>query len=124
MNRSRAYIIIGMLAFLLLFTACGQRQAAKRLVKDFVEAQAVDPQQIDITSFSDLDSTKVISDSLIQAMRTAAKRDTLFKSDGITFAERQGSTLLFIRMRYGNDSLGLSRTFYFNPDLAGIVAFK
>ena len=124
MRRSRAYIIIGTLTALLLFASCGQRQAAKGLVKDFIQANAAHPEQIDITSFSDLDSTRVISDSLIQAMRTKAEHDTLFKKGLKYTAERQGATLLYIRMKYGNDSLAMSRTFYFDRDLTGIVAFK
>ena len=121
MRHSRAYIIIGILAMLLL-VSCGQRQQAKNLVKDFVKTYAVE--EIDITSFSDLDSTKVISDSLLQAMRTNAMSDPLFKKGFQFTAERKGSTLLFIRMKYGEDSLGMAKTFYFDKDLTGIVAFK
>ena len=107
---------------MLLLVSCGQRHQAKSLVKDFVKAYATE--EIDITSFSDLDSTKVISDSLLQAMRTKALNDPLFKKGFQFTAERNGSTLLYIRMKYGDDSLGMSKTFYFDRDLTGIVAFK
>ena len=55
MIRSRAYIIIGILA-LLLFTACGQQYQAKSLVKDFVEEHAIE--ELHITDFSSGNSTE------------------------------------------------------------------
>ena len=123
MKRSRAYIIIGVLAMLLL-ASCGQRYQAKGIVKDFVKAYATE--EIDITSFSDLDSTRVISDSLILALRDKAKSDPLFKKDFQLADKPDGATLLFIRMRFQlpNDTIEQSRTFYFDKDLTGIIAFK
>jgi hypothetical protein len=120
MIRSRAYIIIGVLA-LLLFTACGQRYRAKGLVKDFVKEHAIE--ELDITYFSDLDSTKVIGDSLFQALQQNAAKDPLFK--GVDFSGASAtSPLLYIRMRYQKDTLELSKTFYFDKDLSAVVAFK
>ena len=122
MKHSRAYIIIGVLAVLLL-ASCGQRYQAKGIVKDFVKAYATE--EIDITSFSDLDSTKVISDSLLQVMRLRAEKDTLFKDIKLGSIPLS-TTLLFIRMRYQlpGDTIEQSRTFYFDRDLTDIVAFK
>ena len=65
MNPSRAYIIIGVLTLLLL-ASCGQQYKAKGLVKDFVR-EICQLRRGNITDFSDLDSTRVISDSLVQA---------------------------------------------------------
>ena len=123
MNFTRAYIIIGIFGLLLL-ASCGKQYQAKSLVKDYVKTYAVNPDGIDIISFSTLDSTKVIGDSLIQVMRQRAKDDTMFKNDLQFTAEKKGNTLLYIRMRYGNDSLSMSKTFYFDADMTGIVAFK
>ena len=113
---SRVPIII---LALLLLASCGKQYEAKGLVKDFVKQHAAE--EVDISSFSKLDSTRVISDSLIQVFRS--QKDELFDSP-IDYVERKGQTLYFIRMRYKKDTLELSRTFYFNPDLEGIVAFK
>ena len=121
MRLSRAYIIIGLLALPFL-ASCGKRYEAKNMVKDFVKTYA--KEEIEITSFSDLDSTKVISDSLLQVLRSRAMSDPLFKKGFQFTAERTGTTLLFIRMKYGEDSLGMSKTFYFDKDLTGIVVFK
>ena len=122
MKHSRAYIIIGVLAVLLL-ASCGQRYEAKGIVKDFVKEHATE--EIDITSFSDLDSTKVISDSLLQVMRQRAQKDTLFK-DVQLGSIPLSTTLLYIRMRFQlpGDTLEQSRTFYFDRDLTSIIAFK
>ena len=120
MIRSRAYIIICILA-LLLFTACGQRYQAKSLVKDFVKAHAVE--ELNITDFTDLDSTRVISDSLFRAMQQNAAKDPLFKDVDFSGAKAT-STLLYIRMRYQKDTLELSNTFYFDKDLTAVIAFK
>ena len=124
---SRVPIII---VALLLLASCGKQQQAKSLVKDFVVTYA--QQEIDINSFSDLDSTRVISDSLILVLREKAKQDPLFKSAPLVDFEPSASnadshqTFLYIRMRYqeANDTLEQSRTFYFDRDLTGIIAFK
>ena len=120
MIHSRAYIILGIMA-LLLFTACGQQYQAKSLVKDFVKEHATE--ELNITDFSDLDSTRVISDSLLQTMRKTALSDPLFKDVRLGDIPKS-PTLLYIRMRYGEDSLMLSKTFYFDRDLNEIIAFK
>ena len=120
MIRSRAYIILGILA-LLLFTSCGQQYQAKSLVKDFVNEHAVE--ELNITDFSDLDSTRVISDSLLQNMRQRALKDPLFKDVDLGSIPLS-TTLLYIRMRYQKDTLELSKTFYFDRDLSTVIAFK
>ena len=120
MIHSRAYLIIGILA-LLLFTACGQQHEAKSLVKDFVKEHATE--ELNITDFSDLDSTKVISDSLFLVLQQNAAKDPLFK--GVDFnGKKASSPLLYIRMNYKKDTLELSKTFYFDKDLSAIIAFK
>jgi len=119
MKFSRAYIIIGVA--MLLLASCGQQYAAKQKVKAFVKEHATE--EIDITSFSDLDSTHVISDSVLQVMRKNALSDPLFKDVRLGDVPKS-STLLYIRMRYGEDSLMQSKTFYFDRDLNEIIAIK
>ena len=86
MRHFRAYLILICAAAVLLLASCGKRYTAKGLVKDYVKAYAVNPDKIDITSFSDLDSTKVISDSLLQVMRETAKK---MRSSSLTSCSRQ-----------------------------------
>ena len=62
----------------MLLVSCGQQYKAKQKVKDFVKEHATE--EIDIASFSNLDSTRVISDQVLKAMRERAQNDTLFKN--------------------------------------------
>ncbi len=121
MRRSSRVPILIILALLFL-ASCGKQYEAKSLVKDFVKANATE--EVNISSFSDLDSTRVISDSVLLALRENVKTDPMFRKGTQLSAERKSRTLLYIRMRYLEDTLELSKTFYFNTDLDGIVAFK
>ena len=122
MRQPRAYLILSMLCTILLLISCGQRYEAKGVVKAFVEANATDAKQLEITSFGKLDSTRVISDSIIHELRN--RKDPMFKS-GITYPEyHKGEKLLFIRMRYRQDGEEHSKTFYLDEHLTGVVAYK
>ena len=109
----RIYIIIGVA--LLLFASCGRQQQAKSVVKDFVAQQL--KKDVSYLDFSDVDSTRAISDSLIEGMRHRGPQD-------IHYLDRQTATLLHIRAKYVFDKDTMSATFYLNPDAEGVVAFK
>ncbi|MBP1541255.1 MAG: hypothetical protein ILA25_03695 [Prevotella sp.] len=97
---------------LLLLTSC-ERQQAKSTIRDFVEAHI--DSDADLLEFSVLDSTHVISDSLLDAMRSQNTAD---------YATRKDSKLLFMRVRYLSGVDTCSATFYLNPDLEDVVAYK
>ena len=100
---------------LLLFASCGRQQQAKSSVKDFVETQLhLDASYID---FSSVDSTRAITDSLIQVLRGRA-------GQGIRYQDPSGKTLLHIRAQYLVDDDTLSATFYLDPATLGVVAYK
>jgi len=129
MTLTRTIYKIGVLSPLLLLASCGKQQQAKSLAKEFVKDYAT--QEIDINSFSDLDSTHVISDSILNAMRQNLMSDPLFKSPQLAplplkAANGYAQTMLYIRMRYQlpGDTLEESRTFYFDRELKGIIAVK
>ncbi len=107
------YIILGVA--LLLFVSCGQQQKAKSSVKDFVENQL--KKDVSYLEFSDVDSTRAISDSLLEAMRDRA-------GQGISYGERKDRKLLHIRAKYLLDKDTMSATFYLEPENCGVVAFK
>lgn len=65
-----------------LFVSCGQRQQAKSVIKDFMEQSL--HKDVKYLDFSDLDSTKAISDSVIMVMR---QRDPRVSSIRITKTE-------------------------------------
>lgn len=67
--------------------------------------------------FSDVDSTSVISDSLVAVMRGRGPK-------GIHYQERSSKSLLHIRAKYLFGADTCSTTFYLNPETSGIVAYK
>ena len=107
------YIIIGVA--LLLFASCGWQQQAKSSVKDFVEQQL--HRDVSYLDFSSVDSTRAITDSLIQTLRNRA-------GQGVQYQNPSGATLLHIRAQYLQDEDTLSATFYLDPATMGVVAYK
>ena len=108
------YIIIGIA--LLLFASCGRQQQAKSVVKDFM-AEQLHQTDIDYYDFSEIDSTRALSDSIIQVLRQRGPKD-------VQYQHYKGKTLLLIRAKYlrGNDSC--STTFYLDSEATGVIAFK
>ena len=107
--------LIYIIGVTLLLAACGQQHRAKSVVKDFMETyQKGDVSYLD---FSDVDSTKVLSDSLVNALQQQAGK-------GVTFQKRTSTTLLLIRAKYLLDDDTCSTTFYLDPSTMGVVACK
>ena len=100
---------------MLLLTACGQQQRAKSVVKDFMETYQQG--DVDYLEFSDVDSTKMLSDSLVNVLQQQAGKK-------VTFQKRNGTTLLLIRAKYLLDDDTCSTTFYLDPSTMGVVACK
>ena len=109
--KSLMYII----GVMLLLTACGQQQRAKSVVKDFMETYQQG--DVDYLEFSDVDSTKMLSDSLINALQQQAGKK-------VSFQKRNSTTLLLIRAKYLLDDDTCSTTFYLDPSTMGVVACK
>lgn len=112
--RHLIYIIIGMTAAS-LFASCGQRQQAKSVIKDFMEQSL--QKDVKYLDFSDLDSTKAISDSVIMVMRQRGPK-------GIQYKEHQNETLLYLRTSYLDGEDTCSATFYLDREATAVVAFK
>ena len=90
------------------------------VINDFLEANL---QASDYTvSFSDIDSTRYVSDSIVNIMRAEALKNKMFKK-GIKYA---GKSKQYIYTRVticiGNDTT--SHTFYLTPDMNQVVSFK
>lgn len=107
--------LIYIIGIILLLTACGQQQRAKSVVKEFMETYQQG--DVDYLEFSDVDSTRVLSDSLINVLQQQAGKD-------VTFQKRNGTTLLLIRAKYLLDDDTCSTTFYLDPSTMGVVACK
>ena len=118
---SRAYILIGVVACMLLFASCGQQYKAEQTAKAFVEENMEQPEKITDRDFADIGTTRHISDSLITVMRQRGAEG--FKK-GIKYGEIPQGDLIYLRMQYVKDGDTLSNTFYLDENLASIVAFK
>ena len=107
--------LIYIIGVMLLLTACGQQQRAKSVVKDFMETYQQG--DVDYLEFSDVDSTKMLSDSLINALQQQAGKK-------VSFQKRNSTTLLLIRAKYLLNDDTCSTTFYLDPSTMGVVACK
>jgi len=107
--------LIYIIGVLLLLTACGQQQRAKSVVKEFMETYRQG--DVDYLEFSDVDSTKMLSDSLINVLQQQAGKK-------VSFQKRNGTTLLLIRAKYLLNDDTCSTTFYLDPSTMGVVACK
>ena len=107
--------LIYIIGVMLLLTACGQQQRAKSVVKEFMETYRQG--DVDYLEFSDVDSTKMLSDSLINVLQQQAGKK-------VSFQKRNSTTLLLIRAKYLLDDDTCSTTFYLDPSTMGVVACK
>ena len=116
-----AYIIIIGISVLLLFASCGQQHKAESLAKDFVAENMEDPSAISGKDFTDLGTTRHISDSMITVMR---QRGAVGFKKGISYGEKPTGDLYYLRMSYICNGDTLQNTFYFDSELKEVVAFK
>lgn len=116
------------LAAVLLLASCGKEGDAKSMVNDFLDTYLVDNTRSDVR-FSRMDSTRLIPPERVMALREHMKTVKLFKPD-VTYAEGDiPSTLYYIRVTYTKPSADgkgkrYSQTFYFDPEVKRLVAFK
>ena len=121
MRNSRVPIIICILASTLLFASCGQQHKAEQRVKAFVEENMEVATEISGRDFADIGTTRHISDSLINIMRKRGAN--LFKKQ-IRYGGIPSGDLYYLRMRYIHHGDTLQNTFYLDPELNEVVAFK
>ena len=112
-----------MVATLLLIGCDAEKSTAKKLVKDFLKENLVN-NDFKVMSFSALDSTKHITDSVFKIMRAEAAQDKAFKKD-IQFAEGpKTKKLYYIRIKYRLDNDTCLQTFYLDDQLTRVVSFR
>jgi len=120
--RHTLYILIGVAV--LLFVSCGQQHQAKEIIQDFVDQNATEPSSRSSISIVKFDSTRVINDSIILAMR--ANADTIKRYvKPVKYAEGPfGGKLYVARITYTIDGAEYSDTYYLDDQLSRVVAFK
>ena len=121
MRLSRVPIIICVLTALLLFASCGQQYKAEQAVKAFVKENMEAADEINGRDFADIGTTRHINDSLIDLMRHRGA--PLFKQH-INYGAKPQGDLFYLRMSYIHKGDTLQNTFYIDPELKEVVAFK
>lgn len=107
---------------LLLTVACGKRQKAKTVLEDFLKENLVSTEfSLNITQ---VDSTRNVSDSTIQAMHKQAKQDKIFKKTIIYQPKEGKGQLILARVKLIQGTDTLLKTFYMDNQFKGVVAFK
>lgn len=107
---------------MLLFGSCGQKHKAAQLADDFVDQYALSPDKMIKRDYCHFDSTKLISDSLVDAMQH--RRHPLYKYPIDYPTPSAGRMLYLVRMNYLFDGDTLSQTFYIDEQMEHVVAFK
>lgn len=116
---------ITIVSLVLLLTSCGQQHEAEALVEDFMDKNMKDEVSINARRFTDIDSTFLLTNDVIQKMRNKAADGSQRYKKGIKYADGNPTRKLFItRVKYYVDTLECSDTYYLNADLTHIVAFK
>lgn len=112
------------LLLVLLTASCGRQHKAEAVVSDFIEANLADPNSLSGLDFRDIDSTRLISDSLIGAMRLTATANTCFRQPIDYGGERASRLLIFTRATYRLGDRRCQDTYYIDSALTRVVAFK
>lgn len=116
---------ITIVSLVLLLTSCGQQHEAEALVEDFMDKNMKDEVSINARHFTDIDSTFLLTNDVIQKMRNKVADGGQRYKKGIKYADGNTTRKLFItRVKYYVDTLECSDTYYLNADLTHIVAFK
>ena len=116
------YIIIGI--SLLLFASCGPQQEAEELVEQFMKQNMKEELDISGLHFMDIDSTRLVNDSVVISLRQQAKRASRYQGNIKYAPDQPFKQLITIRVKYYIEEKEYSHTYYPDMDLTRIVAFK
>ena len=119
-------IIMAIIAFtaVMAFSGCNEeKSAAKKLVRTFLKENLAD-QDYKIMSFSQLDSTMLISDSVFLQMKAKAASDVHFKKGFSLSDGAKPKKLMFIRVKYRTEKDTVIHTFYFDEAFTQVLSFK
>ena len=113
--------LLSLVTSTLLLSACGERHEARSLVQDFME-EHMPLQDYKVLRWSQLDSTFFVTPVALKAMHDEAERSKIVSHK----VHYQGYTPKLMRMNgwFVHDGDTISRTFYFDDKLQGIVGVK
>ena len=109
---------------MLLFASCGQQHDAEVLVKDFMKQYMKSDLAITGRHFTHIDSTTLLSDSIINRLRLSAKNALRYQRNIPYQYGKATKPLYVVRVKYHIDTTAYSDTYYLNHELTDIVAFK
>lgn len=123
------YSIILAISLAVSVSSCDRQNKAESLVDDFMEANMKDASVANNKSYTKIDSTAYINDSIVTDMRSKANGLKLYRTN-IKYAEGGiPKTIYYIRVSYlvdgKSDKMDKKKeTFYFDRELTRIIAFK
>ncbi len=104
-----------------ILASCGQSHNAKANVKAFMKSE-MRIEDFDVLTWSNMNSTSRLTDSMLTSMRNAAEKEKMVKANP-EYTKRTDK-LNFITVKYvvGKDTL--MNTFYLDDKLQGVVGVK
>jgi hypothetical protein len=117
-----SHIIIGI--SILLFTACGEQNKAEKLVDSFMEENLIDASKLNDVDYKKIDSTKIITDSIVNILRKTAENIPHYKQNIKYTPGEIGNKLIITRVTYSIDTQKYQDTYYLDAELTRVVAFK
>ena len=123
MNKMKV-AIAALLVAVMAFSSCNkEKTTTQKLVKEFLKENLVS-EDFKVMDYSDLSSTKLVTDSMCQQMRTQMAGNALFKS-GMRYADGPATKKMhFIRVKYRVDKDTIFQTFYIDEQQTRVVALK
>lgn len=121
MIRTLKTTLLPLVALAFLLSGCGERHEARSLAQDFME-EHMPMQDYEVVRWSRLDSTFFVTPVALKAMHAEAEHSRIV----MHCVNYQGYTpkLLFMHGWFAHDRDTVSRTFYFDDKLQGIVGVK
>lgn len=116
-----AYAVVFLL---MLLASCGKQHQAESLVKDFMKENMSQPDLMRGANFRKLDSTYVITDSLIQVFHATANQSGRYKANISYAAGEATKPLMITRVSYKWNDAEVSDTYYLDAALTRVVAVK
>ena len=105
----------------LVLTACGNRRKACNAVEDFLRQNLVNAEFK--TEYISMDSTYKVKDSVLIALQQQAPQDKAFKK-GIKWDKPVPGKIIYMRMKVIQQEDTIVRTFYLDPEMTKVLAFK
>lgn len=106
----------------ILLVSCGKQHKAENVVKEFLDENLVTDDYS--VSFSKIDSTRHVTDSMITVMQSAAARNRIFKKDIKYDTSSKTGKYIFTQTKIYKGKDTISNTFYLDTDLTHVIAFK